>query len=140
MRLPFVAFGWLAAALSGAAAQTPTVAEQTSAVTGITVTNAGTYTAQTMSAPARPGQDTPTGTVGTGERTIALASPSSATLTPFAALRGTKSSRCNLRPLPSASSAATRLSRTRPCSSNHSWAAICSIICATEDGDRKSVV
>ncbi len=65
MHLPFVVFCWLAAAVSGAAAQTPTVAEQTSAITGITVTNAGTYTAQTTSAPARPGQDTPTGTVGT---------------------------------------------------------------------------
>jgi len=65
MRLPFVAFCWLAAAVSGAAAQTPTVAEQTAIVTGITITKVGTYTAQTTSAPARPGQDTPTGTVGT---------------------------------------------------------------------------
>ena len=65
MRLPFVAFCWLAAAVSGAAAQTPTVAEQTATVTGITITKVGTYTAQTTSAPARPGQETPTGTVGT---------------------------------------------------------------------------
>ncbi len=65
MRLPFVAFCWLAAAIGGAAAQTPTVAEQTPTVTGITITKVGTYTAQTKSAPARPGQDTPTGTVGT---------------------------------------------------------------------------
>ena len=65
MRLPFVASCWLAAAVSGAAAQTPTVAEQTATVTGITITKVGTYTAQTTSAPARPGQETPTGTVGT---------------------------------------------------------------------------
>ena len=65
MRLPFLVVCWLAAAMGGAAAQTPTVAEQTPTVTGITITNVGTYTAQTKSAPARPGQDTPTGTVGT---------------------------------------------------------------------------
>jgi hypothetical protein len=65
MRLPFLVFFWLAAAASCAAAQTPTVAEQTPTVTGITITNVGTYTAQTTSAPARPGQNTPTGTVGT---------------------------------------------------------------------------
>ena len=64
MRLPVLAFCLLAAAARGAAAQTPTVAEQPD-VTGITITNVGTYTAQTTSAPARPGQDTPTGTVGT---------------------------------------------------------------------------
>ena len=65
MRLPFLVVCWLAAAVGGAAAQTPTVAEQTPTVTGITITKIGTYTAQTTSAPARPGQDTPTGTVGT---------------------------------------------------------------------------
>ena len=52
MRLPFVAFCWLAAAIGGAAAQTPTVAEQTPTVTGITITNVGTYTTQTTSANA----------------------------------------------------------------------------------------
>ncbi len=65
MRLPFLVFCLLTAAASSAAAQTPTVAKQTPTVTGITITNVGTYTAQTTSAPARPGQETPTGTVGT---------------------------------------------------------------------------
>ena len=65
MRLPFLVVCWLAAAVSGAAAETPTVAEQIATVTGITITKIGTYTAQTTSAPARPGQETPTGTVGT---------------------------------------------------------------------------
>ena len=65
MRLPFVAFCWLAAALSGAAAQTPTVAEQTPTVTGITITKVGPTRRRPTSAPARPGQDAPTGTVGT---------------------------------------------------------------------------
>ncbi len=62
MRLPFLVFYLLAAAASGAGAQT--AAEQTATVTGITITHVGTYTAQTTSAPARPGQETPTGTVG----------------------------------------------------------------------------
>jgi len=65
MRLPLLVFSLLAAAASGAAAQTPTAAEPTPTVTGITVTSAGTYTAQTTSTPARSGQQTPTGTVGT---------------------------------------------------------------------------
>jgi len=65
MRLPLLVVCWLTAALGGATAQAPTVAEQAATVTGITITKVGTYTAQTKSAPARPGQETPTGTVGT---------------------------------------------------------------------------
>jgi hypothetical protein len=65
MRLPFLVLCLLAAVASGVAAQTPTVAEQTPAVTGITITNAGTYTAQSTSAPAGPCQQSPTHTVGT---------------------------------------------------------------------------
>jgi hypothetical protein len=41
-----------------AVAQTPTV-------TGVTITNVGTYTAESKSAPARSGQQSPTSTVGT---------------------------------------------------------------------------
>ena len=47
------------AAVGGAAAA------QAAAIDGITITNAGTYTAQTTSAPAQAGQQSPTGTVGT---------------------------------------------------------------------------
>jgi len=63
MRLPLVVFSLLTAAATAAAAQMPTAAAP--AVTSITVTSAGTYTAQTTSTPARSGQQTPTGTVGT---------------------------------------------------------------------------
>jgi hypothetical protein len=48
----------LLAAAASAAAQTPTV-------TAVTITAAGTYTAETTSTPARSGQQSPTGTVGT---------------------------------------------------------------------------
>jgi hypothetical protein len=48
----------LAAGDTFARAQTPIVA-------GVTITNSGTYTAETTSAPAHPGQLSPTGTVGT---------------------------------------------------------------------------
>jgi hypothetical protein len=58
MRTLVLAICFLAAAACGAAAQTPTV-------TGITVTNVGTYTAETTSAPAQAGQYSPTGTIGT---------------------------------------------------------------------------
>jgi hypothetical protein len=58
MRTLIVALCLLAAAAGDAVAQTPTV-------TGLTITNAGTYTAETTSAPARSGQQSPTGTVGT---------------------------------------------------------------------------
>lgn len=64
MRITLLVICWLAAA-SGAAAQTPSAADPTPAVTGITITKAGTYTAQTTSAPARSGQQSPTHTVGT---------------------------------------------------------------------------
>jgi Domain of unknown function (DUF3859) len=56
MRTLFFVLGLLAAAPGGAAAQT---------VTGITITNAGTFKAETKSAPAQSGQQSPTGTVGT---------------------------------------------------------------------------
>ena len=49
---------WLAAAVRAAAAQSPVVR-------GITITHAGAYTAETTSAPAQSGQESPTGTVGT---------------------------------------------------------------------------
>ena len=49
---------WLAAAVGPAAAQAPVVR-------GITITHAGAYTAETKSAPAQSGQESPTGTVGT---------------------------------------------------------------------------
>lgn len=65
MRMPFLAIFLLAAATSDGAAQTPTVAEQSPTVTGITVTHAGTYTGEATSAPARAGQQSPTHTVGT---------------------------------------------------------------------------
>lgn len=53
------------AAASGATAQTPTIAARMPTVTGITISNVGAYTARTTSSPARPGQQTPTGTIGT---------------------------------------------------------------------------
>jgi hypothetical protein len=65
MRTLILTVCWLAAAAGGVAAQTPTVAEQPVSVTGITVTHVGTYTAESTSAPAQPGQLSPTGTVGT---------------------------------------------------------------------------
>ena len=56
MRTLLLAIGMLTAAVSSVAAQT---------VNGITVTNAGSYKADTTSAPARSGQLSPTGTIGT---------------------------------------------------------------------------
>ena len=64
MRLPMLVISLLAA-VPGAAAQTATVAAPAATVSGVTVTNAGTYTAQSVSAPSRAGQLSPTGTVGT---------------------------------------------------------------------------
>ena len=63
----FILLGWLAMAPSGAAAQaqTATIAEPKATVSGVTVTNAGTYTGQSISAPASAGQLSPTGTIGT---------------------------------------------------------------------------
>jgi hypothetical protein len=65
MRLFFLAVGLLAAATSITAAQTPVVVDATPSVTGITITNVGSYTGQSTSAPAAAGQDSPSGTVGT---------------------------------------------------------------------------
>ncbi len=64
MRMAMLLVSLLAAA-SAAAAQTPTVIAPSATVSGITVTNAGTYTAQSVSGPSRAGQLSPTGTVGT---------------------------------------------------------------------------
>jgi hypothetical protein len=69
MRMPFIAvhalaFVMLAAAGSGATAQTPTVPADNPTVTGVTITNAGTYTGQSISTPTSAGQQSPTGTVG----------------------------------------------------------------------------
>ena len=65
MRMPFLIVVVLAAAAGAAGAQTATIAEQKATVSGVTVTNAGTYTGQSTSAPARAGQVSPTGTIGT---------------------------------------------------------------------------
>jgi hypothetical protein len=65
MRVPFLVIFWLAAAVSAAAAQTPTVPDKPPAVTGVTITNAGTFVGEATSAPAQAGQQSPTGTVGT---------------------------------------------------------------------------
>jgi Domain of unknown function (DUF3859) len=58
MRMFIPVICWLAAAEGAAAAQA-------AAVTGITITNLGTFVAPTTSAPAKAGQQSPTGTVGT---------------------------------------------------------------------------
>jgi len=66
MRMTFLVLCLLAAASSGAAAQTTaTVAEKGPTITGVTVTNAGTYTVQSTSTAAHAGQLSPTGTIGT---------------------------------------------------------------------------
>ncbi len=66
MRTAFLALCLLAAAASGAAAQTTaTIPEKGATVSGVTVTNAGTYTGQSTSSPAHAGQSSPTGTIGT---------------------------------------------------------------------------
>jgi hypothetical protein len=53
MRLPILVISLLAAVSGAAAAQTATVAAPAATVSGVTVTNAGTYTAQSVSAPSR---------------------------------------------------------------------------------------
>jgi hypothetical protein len=58
MRVLILTVCWLAAAVGSAAAQAP-------AVSGVTITHIGTYTAETKSAPAQSGQESPTGTIGT---------------------------------------------------------------------------
>ena len=65
MRLAMLVMSLLAAAPSAAWAQTATVPAPAATVSGVTVINAGTYTAQSVSAPSRAGQLSPTGTVGT---------------------------------------------------------------------------
>jgi hypothetical protein len=66
MRKPYISIIlWLLAATGAAAAQTATVPEPKTTIDGVTVTNAGTYTGQSASRPARAGQVSPTGTVGT---------------------------------------------------------------------------
>jgi hypothetical protein len=65
MRMHLVIFCLLVAIAGHAAAQTATVPERKATVSGVTVTNAGTYTGESISAPARAGQISPTGTIGT---------------------------------------------------------------------------
>jgi hypothetical protein len=65
MRALWLVLVLLAAAESRALAQTPTAPETPATVTGITVTNAGTYTAESTSRPAQAGQRSPTSTIGT---------------------------------------------------------------------------
>jgi Domain of unknown function (DUF3859) len=65
MRMPFIVLCLLVVAASGATAQTATVPQPKPTVSGVTVTNAGTYTGESISAPARAGQISPTGTIGT---------------------------------------------------------------------------
>jgi hypothetical protein len=65
MRLLMLVMSLLAAGPGAAGAQTATVVAPAATVSGVTVINAGTYTAQSVSAPSRAGQLSPTGTVGT---------------------------------------------------------------------------
>jgi hypothetical protein len=64
MRLAMLVMSLLVAVPGAAAAQTATVIAPAATVLGVTVTNAGTYTAQSVSAPSRAGQLSPTGTIG----------------------------------------------------------------------------
>ena len=65
MRLVMLVISLLAAVPSVAGAQTATVPAPAATVSGVIVINAGTYTAESVSAPSRAGQLSPTGTVGT---------------------------------------------------------------------------
>jgi hypothetical protein len=65
MRMPMIVMSLLATAPSAALAQTATVIAPAATVSGVTVTNAGTYTSQSVSGPSRAGQLSPTGTIGT---------------------------------------------------------------------------
>jgi Domain of unknown function (DUF3859) len=66
MRAPLLVAALIALSAGSAAAQTTSTVEAPGAtVTGITITKAGTYTGDSVSAPARSGQESPTGTVGT---------------------------------------------------------------------------
>ena len=62
MRLVMLVISLLAAVPSVAGAQTATVPAPAATVSGVTVINAGTYTAESVSAPSRAGQLSPTGT------------------------------------------------------------------------------
>jgi hypothetical protein len=65
MRLLVLVTSLLAAVPGAAKAQTATVPAPAATVSGVTVTNAGTYTAQSVSAPSHAGQLSPTNTIGT---------------------------------------------------------------------------
>jgi hypothetical protein len=68
MRMPIIIIvSWLAVMAGVAAGQTltATIPEHNATVSGVTVTNVGIYTGQSTSAPARAGQASPTGTIGT---------------------------------------------------------------------------
>jgi hypothetical protein len=65
MRLPMLVISLLAAVPGAAGAQAATVVAPAATVSGITVTNAGIYKAQSVSAPSGTGQLSPTGTIGT---------------------------------------------------------------------------
>jgi hypothetical protein len=65
MRIVLIVLCLLIVAAAGASAQTATIPEKKATVSGVTVTNAGTYTGESISAPARAGQISPTGTIGT---------------------------------------------------------------------------
>jgi hypothetical protein len=60
-----LAISLLAAVPGAAEAQTATVVAPAATVSGITVTNARIYEAQSVSAPSGTGQLSPTGTIGT---------------------------------------------------------------------------
>jgi len=65
MRTFILGLSWLAViAASGAAAPQAAVAGPAENVTGVTITQTGSYTGTSASAPAQAGQQSPTGTVG----------------------------------------------------------------------------
>jgi hypothetical protein len=63
--LTISSYSLLAAVPCAAAAQTATVVAPAATVSGVTIINAGTYKAQSVSAPSGAGQLSPTGTIGT---------------------------------------------------------------------------
>ena len=65
MRVPTLVISLLAAVPCAAAVQAATVVAPAATVSGVTVTNTGTYKAQSVSAPSGAGQLSPTGTIGT---------------------------------------------------------------------------
>ena len=110
MRLPMLVISLLAAVPGAAAAQTATVVAPAATVSGVTVTNAGTYTAQSISGPSRAGQLSSTGTVGRASDwhfvsdstdVAARSAPSSASSSASTAIRSATASRyiwCSLSP------------------------------------------